>query len=297
MDQYLQVLMNMYEGVYFIDMDRKITFWNKGAERITGFSANEVLHTFCYDNKLNHMDDTGRCLCEQGCPLHETLLDADERETAVYLHHKEGYRIPVSVRVFPLYEDGQMVGAAEIFVDDTELAHMIIEMNTLKEMAYKDQLTGVYNRRYMQAQLTNKMRAYQELREGFAVALFDLDYFKEINDQHGHSLGDQVLRIVCHSIVGGLGVNDFLGRWGGEEFIVLLSMSSPSKVKERLEIIRVLVENSSVRSEEGKDLTITMSGGASVFRQDDTIGKLIERVDDLLYKAKDQGRNQICFED
>ncbi|GAB1400628.1 hypothetical protein MASR1M66_20830 [Aminivibrio sp.] len=99
MRQDFEQMMNMLrEGVYFVDLDRKITFWNKAAERISGYRSDEVLGSSCKDNILIHVDSTGRNLCQDGCPLHATMADREIRMADVFLHHRRGYRVPVSVR-------------------------------------------------------------------------------------------------------------------------------------------------------------------------------------------------------
>ncbi len=98
---YKEIMQIIKEGVYFVDTDRKITFWNDYAQEITGFSATEVLDSHCYDNILNHVDDAGTQLCKTGCPLHKTIEDSIKGEASVYLHHKDGHRVPVVVRTFP----------------------------------------------------------------------------------------------------------------------------------------------------------------------------------------------------
>ena len=74
---------NLYDGVYFVDVDRRITYWNRGAERITGYLSEMVVGTFCNNNLLNHITDNGKHLCEDGCPLLETIRDGREREAEV----------------------------------------------------------------------------------------------------------------------------------------------------------------------------------------------------------------------
>src|SRR5512138_459514 len=97
---YFKVLLdNLYDGVYFVDRDRRITFWNKGAERLTGFSKQEADGRSCHDNFLTHIDENGRHLCLSGCPLAETIQDGRQRECDLFLHHKDGHRLPVSIRV------------------------------------------------------------------------------------------------------------------------------------------------------------------------------------------------------
>lgn len=89
-DIYREMLDNLYEGVYFVDTQRRISFWNRGAERITGFSAPEVIGKYCYDNILNHVDSNGNQLCLHGCPLHQTLEDTQVRETGSFCITRQG---------------------------------------------------------------------------------------------------------------------------------------------------------------------------------------------------------------
>src|SRR3954469_21301394 len=114
------VLDSIYDGVYFVDPERKITYWNKSAERLTGFVAEEVVGRYCYDNILLHLDCTGKELCTNGCPLQAVLRDGTPREAEVYLRHREGHRVPVAVRVAPLLCDNRVRGAVEIFSDNTK---------------------------------------------------------------------------------------------------------------------------------------------------------------------------------
>ncbi|HEY6837725.1 MAG TPA: PAS domain S-box protein, partial [Geobacteraceae bacterium] len=115
-----KLLDNLYDGVYFVDRDRLITYWNKGAERISGYTAEEVMGKSCKDSLLVHMDDKGTILCLAGCPLAATMEDRKERRAEVYLHHKDGHRVPVVVRVAPIPDRaGKIIGAVEIFSENS----------------------------------------------------------------------------------------------------------------------------------------------------------------------------------
>ena len=98
----MRLLDEVAEGVYFTDAQRRITFWNKAAERISGYSRKEVLGRKCSENLLIHVDGRGRSLCQGLCPLARTLKDCKARQTGIFLHHKQGHRVPVKVRVYPL---------------------------------------------------------------------------------------------------------------------------------------------------------------------------------------------------
>ena len=96
------LLDNLYEGVYFVDSERVIQFWNKGAERISGYSADEVTGRKCSDGILTHVNDDGNCLCMGACPLAATIEDGCSRDCRVYLKHKDGHRLPVEIGASPI---------------------------------------------------------------------------------------------------------------------------------------------------------------------------------------------------
>src|SRR5512141_2290713 len=93
-DFYKDIIDNLYDGVYFVDRDRNITFWNKGAERITGYKSAAVVGRPCSDNVLNHVDAQGLELCREHCPMAACILDGKVREADVFLHHADGHRLP-----------------------------------------------------------------------------------------------------------------------------------------------------------------------------------------------------------
>ena len=111
----------MSEGVDAVDADRRITYWNSAAERLTGYRAVDVVGRLCRDNVLNHIDDVGTELCLADCPLMFTMRDGQARgEARLFLHHRDGHRVPVAVRVAALRSpEGTIVGAVEVFHDDS----------------------------------------------------------------------------------------------------------------------------------------------------------------------------------
>lgn len=291
---YKKMIDSFYEGVYFVDLERRITFWNQGAERITGFLAHEVLGKSCYDNILNHVDDSGTQLCLGGCPLEKTIDDGETREAEVYLHHKEGHRVKIFVRTTPLYEDESMIGAVEVFTDDSKRASLISELEELKLVAMYDQLTQLPNRRYMDSYLKTRMEEYHSLGISFGLAFLDIDHFKRFNDTYGHQLGDRVLQMVSKTYQSSLRDRDLVGRWGGEEFLAIFSAIDKRSLQRVAERIRTLVEHSVLR-EEGEELSVTISVGATMVLSDDTLDTLVERADRMMYESKENGRNQVTI--
>lgn len=292
---YRKMLENFYEGVYYVDTERRITFWNKGAERITGFLAQEVLGSYCYDNILNHVDEKGTQLCLGGCPLEQTIQDGVMREASVYLHHKDGYRVPVDVRAIALTEDDIIMGAVEVFSDSSVKQQLIKDMENLKVLAMKDQLTGLGNRRYTEAVLESKIKEFTALGIPLGLAFLDIDRFKSVNDTYGHDRGDEVLKMVAQTSSGVIRSSDVLGRWGGEEFLGIFPGVDKEGLKTLTEKIRMLVERSALRMG-NKTLSVTISIGATMVTPQDTVEEALKRADSLLYRSKRDGRNRVTLD-
>ena len=291
-DFFRSLLDNLFDGVYFVDEDRTITYWNKGAERITGYASDEVIGKRCADNILMHVDGEGTILCRGICPLAETLEDGTLRNTEVYLHHKNGHRVPVSVRVAPLRDaQGTISGAVEIFSDSTPRLAALERIKEVERIAYLDPLTGLANRRYTEIVLTAR---YEEMRRydwRFGVVFVDIDRFKDINDTHGHAVGDEVLRMVAKTLAGSVRSFDVVGRWGGEEFIGIIANVESRELVASANRFRVLVEQSVLPV--SPLLSVTISVGATLARPEDTIAAILKRVDTLMYQSKTAGRNRV----
>jgi diguanylate cyclase (GGDEF)-like protein/PAS domain S-box-containing protein len=291
---YQEILKHVKEGVYFVDTNRKITFWNNHAEKITGFAATEVLDKYCYDNILNHVDDEGTQLCRQGCPLHRTMEDSFNREASVYLRHKQGHRVPVMVRTYPLYDGDQLIGAIELFSDEKPPIQLMKEIEDLKVLAMTDQLTGIANRRYTESFLSGKLLELDEFKKPFGVALVDIDHFKAVNDTYGHDVGDLAIRMTVKSLVNAVRSSDLVGRWGGEEFLVVFLSVDLEQLKQITERMRMLVEASSVQRD-GSDIRVTVSIGSVFVEKPSPKDRIIQMADQLMYQSKVEGRNRITF--
>ncbi len=289
---YQELLDNLYDGVYYVDSHRRIIFWNKAAETITGYSRQEILGRKCSDNVLKHIDDQGVALCLKSCPLVHTMKDGKPRTAALYLHHKDGHRLPVSVRVTPLRNHtGRIMGAVEIFSDNSEKVAALQRLKELENLAYLDPLTGIANRKYLEIFLDARFNELWRLGWSFGLIFADIDHFKGVNDRYGHLAGDLVLKMVANTLAHQCRSFDLVGRWGGEEFLCVLShLGKPLNLRRTAERFRKMVAKSSVPWN-GTPISVTLSLGATLVRPDDTIDAIIQRVDRLLYQSKEAGRN------
>lgn len=286
---------NLLNGVYFVDIQRKITYWNRAAEQISGYKAEDVLGKSCRDDLLVHAMGS-EILCNDHCPLVGTMECLNPVGATVSLRHKDGYRVPVIVRCVPLLDgDNKIIGAVEVFEPAVVQEDISTRLKELGQIAYVDVLTSIPNRRYMEETLDDWLRAFRGKNWHFAVAMADIDFFKNVNDEYGHDAGDLVLKTVAGTLRSHLRSMDVVGRWGGEEFLILLQNIRHDKLSEKVDALRMAIEDDYVK-ERGGPIRVTMSFGCTVPRLDDTLATLVARADGLLYKSKREGRNRSSLE-
>lgn len=163
----------------------------------------------------------------------------------------------------------------------------------IAELAELDELTGSYNRRCIMRLLDAAMEKSREAVAPCAVALIDLDWFKRINDAHGHPVGDEVLRTFAITIFANIRSEDRFGRYGGEEFLLLLPGSEGDAASRMLERLRGIVAELDW-SAFAPGTHVTISAGVATLRDNDTADTFLARADRALYSAKAQGRNRIA---
>ena len=291
------LLDEMFDGVYFVDLQRRITYWNRGAERITGFNSAEVMGRCCSENILVHVDGCGNQLCENGCPLSATIRRNDVGILQAYLHHRDGHRVPVTVRAAPMHDpEGNIVCAIEVFSDNSAAMSALEQVQALERAAYTDPLTGLPNRRLGESFLATRLD--EQRREGwpFGVIMLDIDHFKRVNDSYGHEAGDEVLKMVARSLSGGIRAVDLACRWGGEEFLVILANPSPGDLPAICGRLWSLVRSSRFTVPEGEPLIVTVSLGATIARPGESAAEAIRRADEYLYHSKSNGRDRMTLD-
>lgn len=293
---YLNIINNLRDGIYFVDHDRRITFWNKAAEEITGYAAEEIVGKQCQYSNLNHIDENGTPLCTVGCPLFATLGDGKQRQERVFVRHKDGYRIPVYVNIFPVEKEGKITGAIEVFTQDSPTVYEDDLVERLSNIAMHDALTKLPNRRYLESFLKYKMDEYQRFGRLFAVLFADIDNFGSFNNTYGHDVGDAVLKNIAASIKRSVRRNDIVGRWGGEEYVGVYSISDASVLSIIGEKFRQLVQNTDVACDKGT-LHVSVSVGITAVQPGDTIDSIVERADALMYRSKKSGKNRVSLDE
>src|SRR2546423_2093488 len=165
-------------------------------------------------------------------------------------------------------------------------------LERIRELATRDELTGCLNRRAMHERLADEARRCARHGTPMCVALIDLDHFKDVNDLHGHAAGDRLLRTFGELARARLRVGDWLARWGGEEFLLLLTATDAAQARPCVQRVLEALD-SPVFAEIAPGLAVTASAGLAECRPGDSVTAAIERADAALYRAKNAGRNRL----
>ncbi|QGY41027.1 diguanylate cyclase [Pseudodesulfovibrio cashew] len=296
-DQYKKILDALTDGVYMMNPDGVITFWNKSAELLSGYKAEEILGRECADNLLRHVDKNGMELCLTGCPMAATIKDGKVREATVYMHHKHGHRMPITVRSSPIRDaSGKITGAVEVFNRCSDCPNLVMEMEKLRKEVLVDPLTGIGNRRYADITMNQCGLSMREGNTPFGILFVDIDNFKQINDTFGHAVGDRIITMVAKTLTAMLRPLDAACRWGGDEFVILLLDSDEKGLITVANRLRKLLKKSWIDTEESR-LSVTASFGCALSDEDESAQSVLERADRQAYLSKEAGRDCIYFRD
>ncbi|WP_019624798.1 PAS domain S-box protein [Thioalkalivibrio thiocyanoxidans] len=277
--------------VFWLQDESGILYVNPAFERIWGQSRDLLYRDPHSILEAVHPEDRERVELRfldrplEGAHIEDVfrLRRADGTERWLHVHR---YQVPD--------EEGRVSRVAGTAVDITELKQAELELQRanaeLKRQAYYDRLTGVANRHHFETLLNRELARAERYGSRFALVMFDLDHFKRVNDTFGHAVGDVVLQEVTHVIAGRLRDADVLGRWGGEEFMVLLPGTEAADAATLAETMRLRVAEHDF-PEAGR---VTISLGVAAFCPGEPRSELLRRVDEALYRAKGEGRNRVA---
>jgi diguanylate cyclase (GGDEF)-like protein len=175
----------------------------------------------------------------------------------------------------------------------TQLQQAMADKEKLERLANFDSLTGLYNRRAVLGKLRELVNLANRYKEDFSLVMLDIDYFKRVNDRYGHLTGDEVLEKIATLISRNVRDTDIVGRYGGEEFMIILPKTNLSLAWVAAERLRTIIEKAELKDPAGNAFTITVSQGLIGWERNEDAPSLISRADEALYKAKAKGRNRV----
>ena len=282
------LLKSLGEGVFGIDAAGGVTFVNPAALRLLGYDSEAELLGDNAHHLTHHSHPEGQAYPEAQCPIYQVMETGEPLEAwRDWFWRRDGTGLPVEVYATPLWRElGSVFGGVVVFRDVSEQVRL---EEQLSHLAHHDPLTGCFNRTALEGRLDEELHRAKRYGTTFALVMFDIDHFKAVNDEHGHPAGDQVLRTVSDLARRGLRTSDTLGRWGGEEFVILLPETGASDAAAQAERMQALVAGHDF----GAPGPITLSLGVATLRPDEPRSELFRRMDAALYQAKDQGRNRV----
>jgi diguanylate cyclase (GGDEF)-like protein/PAS domain S-box-containing protein len=281
------------EGIYVLNREGRLQFMNQEAEKLLGWTAAELrdrnFHDVVHYQKADHTP-----MAEDECPVLKTINTGRTYRTEEDVFtRKDGTLFSASVVATPLIEDEGIVGSVAAFQDITDRKQAADELRRLNELlarqATTDPLTGIANRLKFNEALRSEIRRSMRYNVPLSLIMFDIDHFKTINDTYGHHSGDTVLRDLTKLVSKNVRINDEFARWGGEEFMIMVTNTSLPHAGKFAEKLRALIND----LQWPWSTKVTCSFGVSQLTEDDTEDKLVQRVDAALYRAKANGRNRV----
>ena len=284
-------LEGLQTGVCMVDQDRKIRFWNDGAEKITGFLRQDVLGRFCGDVLLIKSHEKKGGVCDQSCPLIAAMRDGRIRESHVYVPHKSGYAIAVRLRAVPIRDArGHVIGATESFVERTWMSTRCRPGANLKVGQGLDPLTQLPDYTFTTSYLVERLKFAAQHTMPFGLLCIQLDHLDTLKATHGPEAAEGVLNVVAHTLRNGLDPLDFVGRWSEDQFLATVANCTESELMTTAERLKWLAQSSEIVWW-GDELSVTVSVGGTILKPGEPIEPLLDRAGNALSQAVAQGGN------
>jgi diguanylate cyclase (GGDEF)-like protein/PAS domain S-box-containing protein len=286
------ILESLPTGVYLVDRNRKILFWNNGAEEITGYLRQDVVGRFLRDHLLTVDSEIKKDLeSDSADPLSIALRDGKSSSGEVSILHKEGYRVPIILRTIPIRNTkNAVIGAAECFERNFSAFERSRRQLAVAELGSLDLVTGVPNRTYTEAHLQESLKRFKADRTRFGVLVMETDRMDHFRASCGPGVVAAIHRVVAQTVANSLRPTDLIGCWSEHQFVILLTDCRESMVGKVGDRIRKMVAKSEIQWW-GDNFSLTASFGGTECREGDTLELLIERAEKSLADSIVAGGN------
>ena len=280
------------DGIVFVDLDCKVLEWNDAIANMTGFDANRAIGQTLRPSTLNLADGKGNEVAQADCPFANSISNQKTRKGEYRIIGRSGREVKADISSVPVYDNAGKICGALILVQDTSVQlDLQRQLKDLYAMSMLDPLTQVANRSEFERALNEFVRAHESSDFECSLIICDIDFFKQINDNYGHNVGDQALVAFAQFLKQFVRSQDMVARYGGEEFVILCANCDMHAAVERAEEIRVSLTKTPQSILNGK--CITASFGVSQLKDGDSPTDFFVRADQALLNAKESGRNKV----
>jgi len=230
-------------GIYIVDQERQIRFWNRSAERLTGHLSHEVVGR-AFDEAVKVCDRRGNPLTRDSCPVTRTLLQRQPQQCTGYFLHKNGHRTAMRIRTRPFLEYGEVVSGATVLFQENCVRR---EDSPAPMFGCLDAVTGIPSRRLARAFLKECLAVTEGAQTTFGLLRVRLPELKDFAAKHGKQSTAPFLRTTAHTLRNSLDADSFLGCWGENEFLAVLTSASPLMVAMTADVLANLLSHSEVQ--------------------------------------------------
>lgn len=288
--QYREILKVLPNPVYVVDTERRISFWNRAAESLTGYARSELTGRQCPDTPLKHCDENFLNLCENGCPLHQTLGDGKPREANVFLHRKDGKRLAVRIRCAAVRDpSGAIVGAVESFEERQQGAVQPAGNSRARAVRRRsDPRTGLADHDSVLSYLEACVEDFAQQPAPISVLWVAIDEFIGFRKARGQQATSRILRALAEMLSNNLNKNDLVGYFSENRFVAVMPDCPLTALTSIANRLRQAAQTASI-SWWGDQLSASISAGGTALRAEDTAESLVARAERTLQKALDKG--------
>ena len=277
---YRKVLESLQTGIYLVDHDQKILFWNDGAERITGHLRQDVLGRFCVEDLLANRGDHDSFASDAADAIAAVLRDGKPVAVNVSLCHKEGHRVLVRLRAVAIRNShGTVIGAAESFEESLTVSSWDRRQGKLAAFGCIDEESGVFNREYLLFQLRENLDTFNQYRIPFSVLCIQVDQIDHFQAAHGVRAVAAIQRAIAQTLGNSLRPTDLLGRISDRMFLALLAECKGNEIASVAKRLAKMVSYTEIRWW-GDRLSVTASFGGTSSVEGDTVDSIVSRAAD-----------------
>jgi len=282
----------LLDGVYFVNSERKITYWNKAAEEISGYKAEEIIGKCCQSNILDHIDCDGRSLCDSGCPLFATILDGRQRRDEVFLRHKDGYRVLIHVNIFPIIEGGRNIGAVEIFTPRMSTRHDYCRAQIQPAVTFDSRSNSDSSNEEAESYIAFKLQELRRSQNNFCVIFFDIENLEVVYEKYGSEVARNLQESVYKSIYFNIRPTDHFSYWENKGFIGVFEVNKEYEATLLADKVRYLVEGTDIPQKMG-NFSISTSIGVTMANEHDTITSVVDRAHKVMLQCDNTSGTRI----
>lgn len=292
---YLYLLESLYDGYYIVDADLRVVIASLGLGQLLPESGLRVGERWS-PNWFDAMDQSGNALGDDSYPMQRVVQSSRPQCMTVRVPQEDGERMELELHAIPMLDgNGDLQGVAEILRNESHSKKDPLLYRELRQAASEDPLTGIANRGELETCI-RELHAEcvkSSFAEPFSIIFIDVDHFKRINDTYEHATGDKVLVNLVRLLEDELYSGETVGRYGGEEFLVVCPATDLESAVKRAERVRKAIQGADLGG--NLPFPVTASFGVAEAGPEDTAESVLQRADQALFDAKRSGRNRTCF--